>query len=73
MARWSCRRDLRHGDGALGNWQGQGAICADRVNAVIEASGVRTRPLGNAASWLCSDEASMVTGVCMEIDGGRCI
>lgn len=29
--------------------------------------------LGNAASWLCSDEASMVTGVCMEIDGGRCI
>jgi 3-oxoacyl-[acyl-carrier protein] reductase len=29
--------------------------------------------LGNAASWLCSDEASMVTGVCMEVDGGRCI
>jgi len=29
--------------------------------------------LGNAACYLCSDEASMVTGVCMEIDGGRCI
>jgi 3-oxoacyl-[acyl-carrier protein] reductase len=29
--------------------------------------------LGNAASWLCSDEAGMVTGVCMEVDGGRCI
>ncbi|HET9822077.1 MAG TPA: glucose 1-dehydrogenase [Burkholderiaceae bacterium] len=29
--------------------------------------------LGNAACWLCSDEASMVTGVCMEVDGGRCI
>ncbi|AOL93304.1 heparinase II/III family protein [Porphyrobacter sp. LM 6] len=42
---------LRHGDGALGNWQGQGAIPADRVNAVIEASGVRTRPLGQAGSW----------------------
>ena len=42
---------LRHGDGALGNWQGQGAIVADRVNAVIEASGVRTRPLHTAASW----------------------
>jgi uncharacterized heparinase superfamily protein len=42
---------LRHGDGALGCWQGQGAIGADRVNAVIEASGVRTRPLHAAASW----------------------
>lgn len=29
--------------------------------------------LANAALYLCSDEASMVTGVCMEIDGGRCI
>jgi uncharacterized heparinase superfamily protein len=42
---------LRHGDGALGNWQGQGAISADRVNAVIEGSGVRTRPLLTTASW----------------------
>ncbi len=42
---------LRHGDGALGNWQGQGAIPADRVNAVIEASGVRTRPLAQAGGW----------------------
>jgi uncharacterized heparinase superfamily protein len=42
---------LRHGDGALGNWQGQGAISADRVNAVIEASGVRTRPLAQAQGW----------------------
>ena len=29
--------------------------------------------MGHAAVYLCSDEASMVTGVCMEIDGGRCI
>jgi len=29
--------------------------------------------MGNAALYLCSDEASMVTGVCMEVDGGRCI
>jgi len=29
--------------------------------------------MGHAACYLCSDEASMVTGVCMEVDGGRCI
>ncbi|WP_428927443.1 SDR family oxidoreductase [Marinibacterium sp. SX1] len=29
--------------------------------------------IANAACYLCSDEASMVTGVAMEIDGGRCI
>ncbi|HEY4199125.1 MAG TPA: SDR family oxidoreductase [Devosiaceae bacterium] len=29
--------------------------------------------MGNAACFLCSDEASMVTGIAMEVDGGRCI
>ena len=29
--------------------------------------------MGNAACFLCSDEASMMTGVAMEVDGGRCI
>lgn len=29
--------------------------------------------MGNAACYLCSDEASMVTGVAMQVDGGRCI
>ena len=29
--------------------------------------------LGNAACFLCSDEASMITGVAMQVDGGRCI
>lgn len=42
---------LRHGDGALGNWQGQAATPADRVNAVIDASGVRTRPLSAVQGW----------------------
>ena len=29
--------------------------------------------LGNAACYLCSDEASMITGSILEVDGGRCI
>ncbi len=29
--------------------------------------------LANAALFLCSDEASLITGVAMEVDGGRCI
>ena len=29
--------------------------------------------LGNAAVFLCSDEAAMLTGVALEVDGGRCI
>lgn len=29
--------------------------------------------MGSAAAFLCSDEASMITGVALEVDGGRCI
>ena len=29
--------------------------------------------IGSAAVFLCSDKASMITGVAMEVDGGRCI
>jgi 3-oxoacyl-[acyl-carrier protein] reductase len=29
--------------------------------------------IGNAACFLCSDEAAMITGVAMEVDGGRVI
>ncbi len=29
--------------------------------------------LGNAAVFLCSEEASMITGAALEIDGGRCV
>ena len=29
--------------------------------------------MANAALFLCSDEAEMITGLCMEVDGGRCI
>lgn len=48
----------------------------------IRAKFLATIPLGrfstpedmaSAALYLCSDEASMVTGVALEVDGGRCI
>lgn len=42
---------LRHSDGGLGSWQGSGAIGAERVAALIEASGVRTRPLKDVRDW----------------------
>ncbi len=29
--------------------------------------------MGHAAAFLCSDEASMITGAALEVDGGRCI
>jgi len=29
--------------------------------------------MGNAAAFLCSDEAGMITGAVLEVDGGRCI
>lgn len=33
----------------------------------------RPEDIANAALYLCSDEAEFITGVCMEVDGGRCI
>ncbi|MBK5926674.1 SDR family oxidoreductase [Rhodobaculum claviforme] len=48
----------------------------------IRAKFLATIPLGRfstpedmaaASVFLCSDEASMITGVAMEVDGGRCI
>jgi len=37
--------------------------------------GRMSRPLdiANAALFLCSDEAEFITGICMEVDGGRCV
>ena len=29
--------------------------------------------MGNTACFLCSDDASMITGIAMNVDGGRCI
>jgi len=40
-----------HGDGGLGNWQGAGAVEAVRIEALVHASGIRTRPLREARQW----------------------
>ena len=29
--------------------------------------------IGAAAAFLCSDDAALITGVAMEVDGGRCL
>ena len=31
------------------------------------------RDIANAALYLASDEAEFLTGVCLEVDGGRCV
>ncbi len=42
---------VMHGDRALSSWQGGGPLAETEVAAVIEASGVRTRPLRQARDW----------------------
>lgn len=42
---------LVHADGALGGWQGAGAVRASKLAGLIEASGVRTRPLKDVRQW----------------------
>ncbi|MEO9468180.1 heparinase II/III family protein [Parasphingorhabdus sp.] len=42
---------LAHYDGSMGNWQGSGAISADIVDQVVDASGIRARPLRQARDW----------------------
>ncbi|MDE0878119.1 MAG: heparinase II/III family protein [Sphingomonas bacterium] len=42
---------VTHGDRGLSSWQGSGPVSADRVAGVVEATGVRTRPLRQARDW----------------------
>ena len=42
---------LTHGDGSLGSWQGAWAVSASEIAALIDASGVRTRPLRDVRQW----------------------
>ncbi len=54
-----------------------GEDTAERRNAFLSTIPIgrfsTPNDLGNAACFLCSDEASMITGSILEVDGGRCI
>ena len=42
---------VRHADGGLASWQGGGPVATAEVDAVIAATGVRTRPLKQSRDW----------------------
>lgn len=42
---------VTHADRGLASWQGSGPVPADRLAAVIEGSGIRTRPLRQSREW----------------------
>ena len=42
---------LVHSDSALGNWQGGWAIDGEELSTLIDATGVRTRPLRDVRQW----------------------
>jgi uncharacterized heparinase superfamily protein len=42
---------LSHSDGGLGAWQGSGHIGPEMIEALVAASGVRTRPQRQALDW----------------------
>jgi uncharacterized heparinase superfamily protein len=42
---------LVHTDSALGNWQGGWAIDGEELSSLVDASGVRTRPLRDVRQW----------------------
>ena len=42
---------VSHGDRGLSSWQGGGPLSGDAVEAIVAATGVRTRPLKQAREW----------------------
>jgi len=47
---------------------------AEKFKATVPLGrGSTPRDIGNACAYLASDEADFVTGISMEIDGGRCV
>ena len=71
---------------AINPVMGETGMLADLLpgedSAEVRARIVATIPLGrmsqprdiaNAATFLASDELDLITGACLEVDGGRCI
>ncbi|TPG41431.1 heparinase [Sphingomonas koreensis] len=42
---------LTHGDRGLSSWQGGGPVPGERIDQIVEATGIRTRPLRQARDW----------------------
>jgi uncharacterized heparinase superfamily protein len=42
---------LVHSDGSLGSWQGSWAMSPEELSRLVEATGVRTRPLRDVRQW----------------------
>jgi uncharacterized heparinase superfamily protein len=42
---------LTHGDRGLSSWQGGGPVSGERLDQIVAATGVRTRPLKQARDW----------------------
>ena len=71
---------VRHGDGGLSSWQGSAPLPAGHIDALIESSDVRTRPLRQPREWgyhrlfagqtaIVMDAAPPPTG---RVSGGGC-
>ena len=42
---------VAHGDRGLSSWQGGGPVPAERLDQIVEATGIRARPLKQARDW----------------------
>ncbi|WP_256250482.1 SDR family oxidoreductase [Burkholderia ubonensis] len=63
-------------------YQNSAGVIQTQLSTGGQGGFLATIPLGrfstpqdvaNAALYLASDEAEFITGVCLEVDGGRCI
>ena len=45
----------------------------EKVVAEIVAAGGTALDVANAVLYLASDEAAFISGVCLEVDGARCV